>query len=124
MIERLDERLHYRYRPIEGTDIAPSLQIMSLRQVPVALARRFILVEAQVHAKSNFLHSLNESQIRGGCECRIAPQNDEHLDVPVRHVVHQLGKRLDLMHGFCGIRSRVDYCPADIAEAIIDRMRE
>src|SRR2546423_8033052 len=56
LIERRDQRLHDRRGAVEGPRIAPRLQIMRLGQMPVALPRGLVLVQAEADAQRHALH--------------------------------------------------------------------
>ena len=81
LVERLDQRLHDRGRAVEGAGVAPRFQVVGLGQMPVALPRRFVLVEAQMDAQRHLLHVLGEAQVGRRGEDRIAAEDHQHLDL-------------------------------------------
>ena len=69
-VERRDEGLHDRDGAVGRAGVAPGLQEVSHRDLPVAERGRFILVEAEVHATAEHVLDGHSS---GGCRVRANP---------------------------------------------------
>ena len=93
---------------------------MGLRQVPVALPRRFVLEQAEVKAERHVLQALREPEIRRRGVHRIAAHDDEHLDALLVHVLDQLAQRLHVIDRPDSDGVGVDHGLADVAKVLID----
>ena len=87
--ERRDQGLHNRDRAVEGPRVTPTLQLMRLRNVPVALGGSLVIIESQVDAQGNLLKSLRELQIGRCIKNRIAAEDQQDIDIAGVHVLDQ-----------------------------------
>ena len=124
VVERFDKGLHNAGCPIECAGVAPGLQIMGLREMPLAQPGGLVLVHAQMHPNSRFLHVLGEIEISRRREYRIALQNHEHFHLAAIQCLDQVLKGCRLVHGTALDGLGVDQRLADIRQVIVHGMRQ
>ena len=94
MIERGDQRLHDADSAVVGASITPGFQKMSLRDMPMAEFRSFIVVETAVNPQRNFQELLCELQIRRRREDGIAVENQQCRYLAGFDLFHQFRERI------------------------------
>ena len=70
-----------------------------LRHAPVAEPRGLVVVERQADPQLDLLQGLREPEVRGSVEDGVAAEDDERLDLAVRHLARQLGEGRRLGRG-------------------------
>ena len=123
--ERSDERLKNRDRAVDGARVAPRLEVVGRRDVPVAHPRGLVVVEAPVDPERDLAHRPGELEVGRRVVSGVSPDDDEGRHAARRHVRHELGQRL--ARGALGRRSRGLDVPdglAGVAERLVDRVRE
>src|SRR5688572_2404946 len=66
VVERLDERLDDRDRTVVGPGVAPGLEIVFLRDVPVTKLASLVEMRAEVDSKRHLVHTVDvQLQISG-----------------------------------------------------------
>ena len=75
VVKRFDERLHDAQRAVEGAGVAPALQEMRFRDVPLAQLGGLVGVQAEVHAPLHAAQHRPEVQVGGCVVDRVATQN-------------------------------------------------
>ena len=87
-----DQRLNRHHRAVAGAAIAPGLEVVRLRQEQRGLARSgkgFIFVATEADDLFGFLLRLAPVEVRGSRQSRVAPQDDQRVDLPARKVARQ-----------------------------------
>ena len=97
VVERGDQRLDDRHRPVVRPRVAPTLQRMHLGDVPMRQHRRLVVVRAQVRAEWNFRQRRVELEVGRRIEDRVAAEDDQRLHGAVVHVGGELAKRFELI---------------------------
>ena len=77
--QREDQRLDDAERAADGARVAPRLEVMRARDVPLRLGRCLIHGVPERDRLRNLRHGRGEVKIGGGVEDRIAAQDDERL---------------------------------------------
>src|SRR6185437_11675496 len=90
VIQRRNQRLNQTYRAIEGARVAPSLQIVGLIDVPVAMLGGFVLIQAMMNAKRNTFEGLGKIQVDGRIEERIHAGENQQLHLACGHVRNEV----------------------------------
>ena len=62
-----------------------ALQVMRLRDVPVAQPRRLVLVQAEMDAQRHLRQMLGEVRSAGAVKTGLPPRMTQHLDTPPGH---------------------------------------
>ena len=122
VVERRDQRLDDRGRPVGGAQVAPALERVRGGQVPVAALRRLVEVEPVVDPQGHPVEGLREVEVRGGRVDRVRAQDHEDLDRPRLHLRHERreGRRLPDRPGLGG--RGVGHGGADRAERLVHRV--
>jgi hypothetical protein len=119
-----DERLQDRDGAVVRARVAPGLERVRRRDVPVAEARGLVVVEAEVDAQIDLAERLHEAEVRGRREDRVAPNDDERRDLARVHVLDERLKRSRLVRRAAGNRRRVGDGVPGIAKHLVDRVRD
>ena len=91
VVKRFDQRLDDRDRAVVGTRVAPRFEKMRGGNMPVTQLRRFILVLAEMNAKSGFVETVEiELEIDRRVVDRIATHHDEELDTSSIEIVNEI----------------------------------
>ncbi len=125
LVQRLDQRLHDRRRPVVALRIAPRLQVMRLGQVPVALVRGLIEEQAVVNAERDFLQVLRRSPDRPGrCKPGCRPGSPETRPAPAP--CPRTSSRSDCVRspGLASDGSRVGHGLAHVAKVLVEHVRQ
>src|SRR4029453_12461908 len=118
-VERLDEWLNNRNSAIEGARVAPAFQIMRFGNMPMANARRLILVEAEADAHSEFLEAGRKINVGRYIEYRVASNYHEHVDGARFHFADKLAQRFELVDRHRFDRTCISNCLVHIPEKLI-----
>ena len=120
VVERRNERLNDRHRAVVRAHIAPRLQVMRLRHMPMREHGRLVVVITEMRPEWHFLERIDEIEICRRIEHRIAAEDDECFDGTAVHIGDELAQRFELIHRRdfhrIGDRDR----RADVAEKLID----
>ena len=100
--QRLDQRLHDAHGGVERTGVAPRFKVVRPREVPVAMLRGLVLVQAQVGRVGDLFQRLSELQVRRCVVHRISAQDQQRLDLSG---LHSLDQFLDV--GRMAVRPRI-----------------
>ena len=73
-VDRRDERLDQRHRAVERARVAPGLEEVRFRHVPVAALGRFVVVQAEVHGRRHLAECVGKAEIGGRREHRIGAE--------------------------------------------------
>ena len=90
-IKRGDQRLGNRCGPVKGARVAPGFEVMGFGQMPMAQARRLVLIKAQVTPERHTLKALAKAEIGWGGEYRITAKDDENLHFVRIDRIRQIG---------------------------------
>ena len=124
LINGSDQRLQDRDGPVVRAPVAPGLQIVGFRHVPVAPGGGLIRVQTCVRAQLHLLQRIQEIQIGGRIVHRVAAENQKRLDRSVVHVADQVFDRSDFIDGVGFHRVGIDHSLAGVAQLLIERMGE
>ena len=114
-----DQRLDDRDGATGRASVAPALQSVRRREMPLAQDRRFVEVQTVVDPQGHALEGLGEAEVGGSGVDRVRAHDDEHLDTTSVHVVDELPKRSVRRHvGGLG----VDDGRAHRTQRLVDRM--
>ena len=105
VVQGLDEGLLQGDGSIEGARVAPRLQVVRLRQTPLAELRGFVVVEAEVDAQARLADAVAHAQIDRRVEHRIAADDQEQVHRAGVQIFHQVlqGRQLVGRVGLDGI---------------------
>ena len=95
-VERRDQRLHDRSGPVEGARVAPGLEEVRFRDVPVAERGGLVLVRAEMDPETDLVERARERNVGRRREDGVAAENDQRLHQAVLHVGDELLQRIDL----------------------------
>ena len=123
-IERRDERLEERDRPVDGARVAPGLEGMGLGHLPVTALGGLVVVEAEMDAQRHLVHPGGEVEVGGRGEDRVASEGHEKRDRPPVHVGRELLERGELIDRARLHRRAVEDRLSPVAELRVDRVRE
>src|SRR5262249_14747285 len=123
-VERGDQGLDDRDGRIEGAAVAPRLERMRLRNVPVAQTRRLVVVSTEVHAERDLLQLVGEREIRRGVEDRVRAEDDEELDLALLHVGRERPDRRDRIRGPIEGRLAEEHGLAEVVERGVRGVRQ
>ena len=126
LVERSDQRLLDRRRPVKRPQVAPRFEAMGLGDMPVAELGRLIVIEPEVDAQLDLVAAEHrgEIEVRRGIVGRVSAEDDQGVDGAGVHVSDQLAERADLVG-----RPRVHPSDefdrlADVAESVVDQVGE
>ena len=97
LVQGGDQRLLDRGRPVERPDVAPGLEEVRLRDVPVAELRGLVLVQAEVDPQADLVarERGREVEVGGGIIGRVRPPGSAAFDDTAIDVTRQVGQRAD-----------------------------
>ncbi len=125
VVERRDQRLHERDGAVDGAQVAPALERVRGRQVPVAALGRLVEVEAVMDAQRHLVERLGEVEVGGRVVDRVAARNHEHLDLAGPHLADERAQVRVSRRGGCLLGElRVDDRRAHGAQRLVDRVRD
>ena len=93
VVERRDERLHQRHRPVVRARIAPGFERVRVGDVPVREFGRLVLIEAVVDHDADLREPFPELDVRRRREHRVVAEDHEQLDLSGLHRGRQLRER-------------------------------
>jgi len=121
-MQRREQRLNDRHRPIMGTCVSPRFEEMRFRNMPMTPRAGFVVIRAEMNTKRHPIETRRERQVRRSSIHGIAAEDEQHIHVARVHFIHELA------HGpgswSRGHRQRVGHGLADVAEKIVERMRQ
>ena len=121
-VERLDQRLHDRHGPVDGARVAPGLEKVRARDMPVAQRRGLVEEQARVDHQADLAHRVGEVEIGRRAVRRVRLADDhQHLHAAGVDVRHQLRERGVLFRRHDLRRRQVRHRCADRG---VDRVRE
>ena len=127
VVQGRDQRLEDRRGAVIGAQIAPLLQRVRLGDVPGATRRRLVLVLPEPDSQPHLVERRGETEIDGGGEDRVAPEDHQRIDPPRRHVGGQGAQRVELpgRAGWCHrhVVQITDRLP-EVAERRVNRRRQ
>ena len=124
LIERLNQRLHDGDGPIKGAAVAPSLQEVALRDVPVGVRRRLIEVLTVMDHHLHFREVLRKGEIGGRGEYRVPAKDDKNTHRALFHFPHQLPERIQLPDRARFRALRIEYSLTGVPERFVHSMRQ
>ena len=104
--------------------VAPRLEKMSLRNLPVAQRRRLIVVQSEMDAERDLVHRAGEAKIGWRRVHRIAADDHEYVDLAAVHLAGEIAQRLRLIGRLRLDGVGVHDCRSGIAQRLVHRMRE
>jgi hypothetical protein len=96
LIERQDQRLHDRRGAVVRPRVAPLLEEMRRRHVPLAELGRLVVEKAYVDACADLLQGRREIEIHRRGEGRVHVEHHEQLHLAAVHVGDERGERRGL----------------------------
>src|SRR5206468_12138791 len=107
VVKRRDQRLNYADGAVKGARITPALQVVRLRDVPLALFGSFVEIEADVDGVADFGGSQlgDEIEIVGSIVNGVATENQQSVDLTSFNVGAQFAQGLQMICriGFHGL---------------------
>ena len=95
-VDRHDERLTDGDGAIPRARIVPRFEIVSARQVPIGLLRRFVLVLGEVHRVGHLGQRGGEVEISRRVVQRVTAEDEKVLHLARRHVFGERGDRIEM----------------------------
>ena len=123
-VERCDQRLNDRRGAVVAAHIAPLFEEVRFRNLPMTQRRRLIVVQPESNAQLHFVERRREVEVGRGREHRVARHDDQQVDLAGVHVGDEVTNRCELIDRFGLNRLRMENRGADVAECLIDRVRE
>ena len=93
LIQGRDQRLNDARGAVERAGIAPALQLVRQRQMPVTVERRLSVVQTQMRAEPHLLKPVGKAQIGRRVVHRIAAEDQQRVDRPGVVIAAQRGER-------------------------------
>ena len=124
VVQRLDERLHDRDRPVERPRVPPGLERVRLGDVPLAVLGGLVLLQTETEAQRDLEQRLPEAEIGRRVEDRIATEDCQEVDAPAPHVVDKIPDRRDLVDRLDLRGSGMQHGGAGVSEPVVDQVRE
>ena len=122
LVQRLDQGLDDRHRSVVGLRIAPRFQVMGLGKVPVALMRGLIDKQAVMNTEGDLLQMINKVEIRWRGVNRVAAEDDQKLNPPMLHVLHEFPQRLRPIARPGTRGNRIGHGLTDVAQVFVEHV--
>src|ERR1700681_3103251 len=97
-VQRSDQRLHDADGAIESASVAPSLQVVRLAHVPLAVLGGLIEVRAELHRGAHLPELRGEIEIVRSVVNGIAAEDQKSADLASLHVGAQLAQRFQVVY--------------------------
>ncbi len=124
LVERLDQRLAHRHRAVGGAGVAPRLEVVRLRDVPLAVDGGLVAVQAEMDGERHLAHGRRELQIGRRREHRVGAEDHQDRDGAGVHLADQIAQPGQAFARVGLRRLRVDDGGADVAERGVHRVRQ
>ena len=124
VVERRRQRLDERHRSVVRARIAPRLERVRGRHVPVRELGRLVKVERVVHDHPDLREPFGELEIGGRGEDGVDAEDHEELHLPGGHRGRELRERRVPVHRLRFDGRTVGHGRVHVAERLVHRMRE
>ncbi len=123
VVQRRDQRLHQRDRPVVGTRVTPALERVRVGDVPVAQGRGFVLIQPVIDHEADLRQAFAELEVRGRREDRVVAHDHQELHLARVHGGCEFRQRRVVVDRLWLDRSAVGDGRADVAQRLVDRVR-
>ena len=123
-VERRDQRLDDRRGAVVPARIAPRLEEMRLRNLPLAAFRGLVEELREVDARLHLVERGTERDVGRSGVHRVAAENQQQVHLAGFHVGDQRLQRFDLVDRLDVHRLGVGHRLANVAQRLVHRVRE